>query len=716
MRSTIFRNMNPLKLLPIRTNVPYERLPGYESNNGSPFSAVSLKKYRWRSPSPGAERFPALVRMSLSRLIMLAVTAFLCVGLVAVGGYRGHQRMKHKPAPVREAYPWESFTRLDGFYNGVGTLVPKSEWTPEQHHLRENITVADKGPRKPTSAPPLDPIAFDPYAEYKSDKYLQDHHPVHECFLDANDRVRTPDVYAYPGLPQNSSEASFGSYDVLGIRDDVCWERFGRFGPYGYGYDREEGGLGLAEKSEKVGSGKVRKQQPKVDYRKINWGEVQRRCVAKNKDRFDQNKTVAAGEKAEKGLKKRVARQAYILRAYTGYKYDDHQLLTMRAMITELSLKTGGEYDVHLLVQVRDDSIPIWTDKEIYRKTLEESVPEEFWGIATLWSEGLMRLYYPAPFPDNFDNPSGQPIHGVYRGAHFPLFWFAQQHPEYEHYWNWEMDLRYTGHYYEFNKHITEWAKNQPRKGIWERSARYYMPELHGSWADFQKLVEQETYQDPDGPVWGPVKFPNSGMLPSPNATKPPTTYLEDNYEWGVGEDADLITFNPLFDPAKTNWVFRDDVDGFSRQHPIPPRRVAIITVSRLSKRLLDLAHKETYKMRHTMFPEMWPPTIALHHGLKAVYVPHPVYFDRLWPLEYMDQIFNKPEKPTESVFGWGEHNQLGSSFYYNSGFAGALWRRWFGYRENKEGGSWVELTTTGRLCLRSTLLHPIKFERGPTE
>jgi hypothetical protein len=504
---------------------------------------------------------------------------------------------------------------------------------------------------------------------------------------------------------------SFGSYEVLGLRDDVCWDRFGRFGPYGYGYQRNEGGLGLADRSEKVGSGKVWKQQPKVDWRNINWGEAQQRCYEKNKIRFSKNSTEIGDKEV-----KRVSRQAYILRSYTGFKYDDHQLLTMRAMITELNIKTGGEYDVHLLVQVKDDSVPIWTDKAVYRRTLEENVPEEFWGITTLWSEELMKLYYPAPFPENFENPSSQPIHGVYRGAHFPLFWFSQQHPEYDFYWNWEMDLRYTGHYYEFNNRVAEWAKKQPRKGMWERNSRYYMPEYHGSWTNFSQQVEKDTYLDPSGPVWGPVTFPNNGMLPSPDVTKPPRPYLEDNYQWGVGEEADLISFNPIFDPSKTNWVFRNDVDGYSRTHPIPPRRIAIITVSRLSKRLLDVAHQETYRMRHTMFPEMWPPTIALHHGFKALFAPHPMYFDRMWPLEYMDQIFNRPKTPTESVFGYGEHNQLGNSFYYHSGFAGALWRRWFGYRENNEGGSWYELTTAGRMCLRSTLLHPIKFERGPTE
>lgn len=607
-------------------------------------------------------------------------------------------------------------TRFEGFYNGIGTLVPKEQWTPEQEYMRQNISTIPPLTTAPSSTPPMEPFAFNPYSEYTSDEYKEHHHEVKECFLDDDEKVKLPEIFAYPGIPQNMTNPFFGSHEVLNLRDDVCWDRFGRFGPYGYGYDREEGGLGLAEHSEKVGSGKVWKQQAKIDYRKVDWGAAQQKCFEKNKLRFEkQNAPEDEKSRAEWKPKKQVSRQAYILRSYTGYKYDDHQLLTMRAMIAELSLKTGGEYDVHLLVQVRDVGIPIWTDKEIYQKTLREHVPEEFWAITTLWSEELMRLYYPAPFPENFENPSGQPIHGVYRGAHFPLFWFAQQHPEYDFYWNWEMDLRYTGHYYEFNKKITDWAKEQPRKGLWERSARYYIPDFHGNWSDFAKTVEQETFLDPAGPVWGPVTFPNNGMLPSPNETKPPHSYLEDNYEWGVGEEADLITFNPLFDPAKTNWVFRDDVDGYSRQHPIPPRRIAIITVSRLSKRLLDLAHAETYKMKHTMFPEMWPPTIALHHGLKAAYVPHPVYFDRLWPLDYMDQIFNHPEKPTDSVFGWGEHNQLGSSFYYNSGFAGALWRRWFGYIENKEGGSWHELTQTGRACLRSTLFHPIKWERGPT-
>ncbi|KAF1816508.1 hypothetical protein P152DRAFT_446156 [Eremomyces bilateralis CBS 781.70] len=645
--------------------------------------------------------------MSRQRLLILITVVLFFLGLVGTGGYRRHQRQAQQSSP-RQAYPWEKFIRLNGYWNGVGNLVPFKDYVPEQ---QSNATAPEperKHDATSGATPPFDPVAFNPYPEYDSYDYLEAHSPMQKCFLDEAETMSPPDIYAYPGVPQNMTAPFFGSYKELGLAEDVCWERFGRFAPYGYGYDHRDGGVGLSDKSERAGSERVYQMMAGgTDWRKVNWGRAQEACTKKNKARF---------EPQADPKKKRVSRQAYILRTWTGYRYDDHQLLTIRAMINELNIKSGGEYDVHLLVHVKDTSIPIWTDADIYQQTLEENVPEEFWGIATLWSEQLMRLYYPEPFPDNFDNPSQHPVHSVYRSAHFALQWFSQEHPEYDYYWNWEMDLRYTGHYYEFNDKVANWARKQPRKGMWERSARYYIPEKHGSWADFARMVEEETNLSQESPIWGPTVFPNNGMLTSPAENFPPRSYADDKYEWGVGEEADLITFNPLFDPTKTNWVFRNDINGYTLDAAAPPRRVAIITVSRLSKRLLDYMHNETYQMRHSMFPEMWPPSCALHHGLKGVYAPHPVFFDRNWDLDYMDQVFNRPKKVEDSVFGWGEHNQLGSSFYYNSGFSGQLWRRWFGYKENNEGGSMAEVSGSGRMCLRSTLFHPIKFERGPTD
>jgi len=81
-----------------------------------------------------------------------------------------------------------------------------------------------------------------------------------------------------------------------------------------------------------------------------------------------------------------------------------------------------------------------------------------------------------------------------------------------------------------------------------------------------------------------------------------------------------------------------------------------------------------------------------------------------------MNQILNYPKEVKESPFGWGEHNMLGSSFYYNSGFSSALWRRWLGQAENGEGGRIQEEEGMGRMCLRPILHHPIKHEAGPDE
>ncbi|KAF2651134.1 hypothetical protein K491DRAFT_104483 [Lophiostoma macrostomum CBS 122681] len=714
-------NMNPRKLF-IRTRFGnYEKLPGADSQSSSPlFSTPLIKQWKQRNPWAGRVQRP---RLSIARVLMLIITSVLLATMVGTSIYRRRTwKDSQNKGEERKLYHWEHYPRLNGFFNGIRTLVPYRDWVSEQDYIRKSASGNPDDnikPKKPAALndnkePPIDPIPFNPYPDFASADYLSTHEKVETCYIDSNDTVEAPDIYAYPGIPQNMTEPFFGSLEELGLNDKVCFERFGRLGPYGYSYSREEGGLGISGKSESAGSDKMWATEKKIDYRGVDWGNAQKRCYEKNKVRFVKNDTATEEAKRnEAPAKQKLKRHAYILRTWTGYKYSDYQILTIRAMINELALKSGGEYDIHFLLHVKDDSLPIWSSEEIYQKTIQDNLPQEFWGMATLWSEQQMRMYYPEPFPNNVYNHAKAPVHSVYRSAHFAMQWFAQVHPEYDFYWNWEMDLRMSGHYHEFNTKVGEWAKRQPRKGMWERATRYYVPELHGSWHNFTDMVEEEIYNSDEKPVWGPPKFENSGMLPYPPETEPPRSYLQDNYEWGVGEDADLITFNPIFDPAKTNWVFRDDVSGYDLELPEPPRRCAIITVSRLSKRLLDIMHRETYLMKHHMFPEMWPPTVAFHHGLKAVYAPHAVYFDHNWPLEAIDGTFNHPPKPTDSVFGWGEHNQLGNSFYYNAGFSATWWRRWLGSRENDQGGTEEEENGSGRLCIRPTLFHPVKYEQG---
>ncbi|GAM85414.1 hypothetical protein ANO11243_034210 [Dothideomycetidae sp. 11243] len=702
------KKLNPLRLISNGSGFFYQRLPT-DSHASSPFT---LKQFhpRWPSPRRTTEHLlPA--RFSPTRIVWMAVSA-ICFVLLLLGGYE-HRRMDEarEPEVMPEPYPWLHYNRLNGYYNGIRTLVSYADYTPENGYNRTvpRALIEPSAAKALDKMPPLNPVVFDPYPKYNSPEYLKNHEKVEKCFLDSAGKIPAPDVFAYPGVPQNMSEPFFGSYSLLGMEEKMCFDRYGRFGAYGYGVPQTEGGLGPGLASERAGSEKVFYQIGKaIDYNNnVDWGTAQDECFEKNKARFESPKS----SKME-----RVKRHAYVLRIWEGFKFNPHVLYTLRAMINELSLKSGGEYDVHFLLHVKNTSIPIWADSEVYAQVVRENMPQEFWNMTTLWSEAQIENYYPDPFGFSFENPSGGDIHGVYRSAHFALQWFSQQHNDYDFYWNWEMDLRFTGHYYEFNNAIGEWAKKQPRKGLWERNERFYIPKVHGSWQNFTEMVEHETKESGRKPVWGPESFVGGEYIKPPAAAQPKVSYEQDNYQWGVGEDADYLAFNPIFDPARTNWFFRNDITGYDLLKTQPPTRCAIITVARLSKRLLDIMHEETWKMRHSMFPEMWPPSVCLHYGLKAVYVPHPRYFDRDWDLEYMDNIFNHPVDVWGSPFGWGEHNLLGSSFYYNSGFSGALWRRWLGQAENEEGGRHFEDGGTGRMCLRSSLHHPIKHEVGTTD
>jgi hypothetical protein len=593
------------------------------------------------------------------------------------------------------------------------------------------------------------PTPYVPYPDYQSADYTAKYHPVSPCYLDANKTIPIPDIYAYNGIIQGQPDPILGSHRVLGMRDDICFERFGRYGPYGLGYSFEEGGVEVGLDTESAGSEAVWKRTGKIDYSSINWGEVQNRCYEANKHRFSGEVATRTGvfptthttpvTRAEDGYaehkRRKIPRTAIVVRAYTGFQWTFHTVLNFRALISELALRSGAEYDVHFLLHVRDNEEPIWSDPQTVQRILDENVPPEFHSICTVWSEEQMRLVYPGDFRRGFSNPANDDIHGVYRSAHMPLQYFAYQHPEYEFFWNWELDMRFLGNYYELFDRLGRWARSQSRIGLWERSAKYYIPFLHGSWENFTALVERETRESGRSRIFGPQNFTGREPLlleQNGHSFMPPSCRGPDDWSCGVGEDADLITLNPIFDPEGSGWYFEWDMTGYNTKLPIPPRRTAIITASRMSRRLLLAMHEEVWRLRHTAFTEMWPATVALHRGMKAVYAPHPVSIDREWDIDAVDHAFNSGRDHStngrNSPFGLrNEHHHKGTTWYFHSEFAGLLWRRWLGYPEfdgrgpnggragtgTLRGGRFEEERpdSTGRMCLRSMLLHPIKWE-----
>jgi hypothetical protein len=291
-----------------------------------------------------------------------------------------------------------------------------------------------------------------------------------------------------------------------------------------------------------------------------------------------------------------------------------------------------------------------------------------------------------------------------------------QEHREFHFVWNWEMDSRVIGHHYDMLTKLAEFGKKQPRKGLWERNERFYIPSFHGKYeTDFRKHVEQ-IY--PDDSIWGTPDIPVVQEI----GPKPPVaTAEEDNYQWGVGEEADLITLSPMFNPVNSNWILRNQVWGYRSREMAwgdLPRRTSIITQMRASRNLMDIMHVENLRGNH-LASEMVAPTVALIHGLKAVYAPMPVFFDLPWEGEQLNKWFNGGPKGDSGSFGsavgWGQEGRfLGSTWYFRAVPPQRLYNNWMGYEDTGIGGKKWE-GEHGRICLPAMMLHPIK-EVKPNE
>jgi hypothetical protein len=576
------------------------------------------------------------------------------------------------------------------------------------------------------------PVRFNPYADYNSEQWNEDGHaPYVPCKGATGEFVE--DALVFKGRPAGWPEPKMGSYDVLEMDPNICWERDTRLGPFG-----------LLEQQKKVGG-----ETELIDWDNVNWGDLQRRCVHKNAKRFNLNRSrknpylhaypetsepdePAKNEFATHDPKSTTSEQdpaseddqaqhpardegltpsghvaekrtAILLRSYTGMEYTENDKQVIRSMISELCLKSGGEYEVFLLVHVKDRDLKIFDEPETYQYVLQENVPSEFHGMTVLWNDDVVWKIYTELKDDN--------ERSVHTAQWLSVQKFSHDHPQFDFIWNWEMDFRFSGHHYDLLNNLAKFARKQPRRGLWERNERWYIPEYHGDYdTTFRKDVESRYGNET---IWGPaadVPFVN------PVGPMPPTQFAEDDdYIWGVGEDADVITLGPMFNPINSNWIIAKHVWGFSDEnHPKTdlPRRTTIVTHSRVSKRVLDAMHVENMRGNHVA-SEMGPQTIALLHGFKAVFAPHPVFMDRDWNGDFLNKWFNPGDKGQcggrGSPMGWGrERRYQGNTWYYRAEPPNRLYNNFMGWTDTGIGGkSWED--KHGRPCLPSVLLHQVK-------
>ncbi|KAK4554400.1 hypothetical protein LTR86_008608 [Recurvomyces mirabilis] len=414
-------------------------------------------------------------------------------------------------------------------------------------------------------------------------------------------------------------DTTTGSYDALGLKKN--WLTISeRYGPYGYGEDRAS------------------YNRTPVTWSKIDWGALQQQCLKANAERFNgvadsiikpRFRLTGNAKSSHDAIfaRPKTGRQAIVLRAWDEFEYRPEDLHNIRSTIVEASLATGSEYTVFLLVDVKaENASRLHEDDDVYRQVLDQIVPHEFQGMAVLFHETLQRSWYAKvdDFRANFQIMQ-------------PLQLFAHFYPEFDHFWQFEMDTRFTGNVGEMLQALDKFGVDQPYKQSRERASWSYIPRVHGTYDEFTKAINQTL--DGGATVWGPLQqkvVEPVGLLPNKVDPK------DDDFTFGVGYDADLVLLTPVGDVLRTedgDWVYKYWYHGGVEKDD--PRFLSVPAQARASWELLEAIHIAQHEDGVAVPSEATLPTFALWHGLKVVQAPMPLFQDPERDIHELNFVMN---------------------------------------------------------------------------
>jgi hypothetical protein len=285
------------------------------------------------------------------------------------------------------------------------------------------------------------------------------------------------------------------------------------------------------------------------------------------------------------------------------------------------------------------------------------------------------------------------------------------------------MDVRFTGNTLDYLEALSAFAKAEPRKQSVERGSFRYLPDVHGTYEDFLLAVNASVQ---GRGIWGPVPIPEikEPMGPSPPIPDP----IDDNFEWGVGSDADFISTVPCKSlPLTSSWPYKDLMSGFSNGS-MTPRLFCPQAVSRLSWNLLNAVHTAQIEQGLRLGAEATMPSFALWHGFKLSHPPQPWFVDGQQDVHEMDRIVNGgPPQSNYSGFAYGTNsydpavlNRFNGDFqqnwWFRSDLPDQLMNAWLGNSRRPDDGKgipdmlrWHE----GQIYAPVVALHPVKTNRN---
>lgn len=208
-------------------------------------------------------------------------------------------------------------------------------------------------------------------------------------------------MLVYRGQQTDFPQARFGSYSAMGLDGDVCTDRYSRFGAYGYDEDSIDGVPGFTRPAS-------------VSWDDVDWRDLQSMCFQRNSGRYRPGSEVNYSqaqahffEWTEPPRKDRDpdstpfsrrkqyhARSAVLIRASHDMIWTPNHREYLRALIMELVLHSGAEYELFLLIHVRDDEMPIYSDAKTMER-LRKSIPKEFRKMALFFNARLLEAWYP---------------------------------------------------------------------------------------------------------------------------------------------------------------------------------------------------------------------------------------------------------------------------------------------------------------------------------